>query len=149
MKIDLLLRIAWLIANAEAKNLGAIEIQPIHFLLAAMKIIDPAFPGQLDNLEIGTEEWASMCKEAQGIRRYIDVLPDRVTLKRRTLRRRLAEKQVVPPVTQQGMLHRSEKSRKAFADAAMFSEGEVLTLRQFIESLFELEMVTLADVDSK
>ena len=52
IKADGLLQVCWLIANAEAKNLGAAEILPIHFLLAVMKIIDPAFPGQLDALKI-------------------------------------------------------------------------------------------------
>ena len=94
MKADELLQIAWLIANAEAKNLGATEILPVHFLLATMKIIDPSFPDQLDKLNVSSEKWAAMCKEAQSIRHYIDVMPDRVTRKRRTLRMRLAKKQV-------------------------------------------------------
>ena len=81
-----LLQVCWLIANAEAKNLGSAEILPIHFLLAVMKIIDPAFPGQLDALKISSDEWAAMCEEAQNIRRYIDVVPERVTNKRRGLR---------------------------------------------------------------
>ena len=34
----------------------------------------------------------------------------------------------------------------AFSDAAMFTEGDTLTLRKFVESLFELEMVSLDDI---
>lgn len=71
MKADGLLQIAWLIANAEAKNLGAAEILPVHFLLATMKIIDPKFPEQLDALNLTSEDWVKMCKEAQSIRHYI------------------------------------------------------------------------------
>lgn len=119
MKADGLLQIAWLIANAEAKNLGATEILPVHFLLATMKIIDPKFPEQLDALDVSSDDWAKMCKEAQSIRHYIDVLPDRVTKKRRTLRARLAQKQVRPPIKEEGFCivrkARSEHSRTRFS----------------------------------
>ncbi len=146
MKVEELLKLCWIIANAEAKHLGAAEILPIHFLLAAMKIIDPKFPEQLDKLNVSSEDWASMCKEAQSIRRYIDVMPDKVTHKRRGLRNRLAEKRVNPPVEAEGMLHRSDNLRRAFSDAAMLSDGDVLTLKQLVESLFELELVSLDDI---
>ena len=144
--LGVLLQVCWLIANAEAKNLGAAEILPIHFLLAVMKIIDPAFSGQLDALKISSDEWAAMCEEAQNIRRYIDVVPERVTNKRRGLRKSLAAKRVNPPITADGLLHRSADVKRAFSDAAMFTEGDTLTLRKFVESLFELEMVSLDDI---
>ena len=146
IKADGLLQLCWLIANAEAKHLGATEILPIHFLLAVMKIIDPAFPGQLDALKISSDEWAAMCEEAQNIRRYIDVVPERVTNKRRGLRKRLAAKRVNPPITADGLLHRSADVKRAFSDAAMFTEGDTLTLRKLVESLFELELVSLDDI---
>ncbi len=143
---DKLLQVCWLIANAEAKNLGAAEILPIHFLLAVMKVIDPEFPSQLDKLNITSEEWAAMCKEAQSVRRYIDVMPEKVTGKRRRLRANLAGKQVRPPITQAGMLHRSEDLKRAFHDACLFAEGDMLTLRTLVQSLFELELVSIDDI---
>ena len=146
MKAEELLKLCWLIANTEAKHLGAAEIEPIHFLLAVMKIIDPAFPNQLDKLKVSSEEWAAMCKEAQSIRHYIDVMPDKVTNKRRNLRKRLAEHRVNAPVTAEGMLHRSEKLKKAFSDACMFTEGDTVTLMTLVKSLFELEVVSLDDI---
>lgn len=149
MKADGLLQIAWLIANAEAKNLGATEIEPIHFLLAAMKIIDPKFPDQLDKLDVSSEDWARMCKEAQRVRHFIDVLPDRVTRKRRALRARLASKRVRKPITAEGVLHRSKSMKRAFSDAIFFSDGETLTLRQLVQSMFDMELVTVTDVDAK
>lgn len=146
MKAEELLKLCWLIANEEAKHLGASEILPIHFLLAVMKIIDPKFPEQLDNLNISSGEWAEMCKEAQSIRHYIDVMPEKVTGKRRRLRANLAGKQARPPITQAGMLHRSETLKKAFYDACLFAEGDTLTLRTLVQSLFELELVSLDDI---
>lgn len=146
MKAEELLKLCWLISNEEAKHLGATEITPLHFLLGVMKIIDPAFPGQLDKLNVTSDEWALMCKSAQNIRHYIDVLPERVTNKRRQLRARLAADRVRPPIAAAGMLHRSESLKKAFHDACLFAEGDVLTLRGLVQSLFELELVSLDDI---
>ena len=146
LKADKLLQVAWLIANAEAKNLGATEILPIHFLLAVMKIIDPAFPDQMDKMNIPSGEWATMCREAQGIRHYIDVIPERVTGKRRNLRRRLVANMTGRPITEDGMLHRSAALKRAFSDACMFTKGDTLMLQKLVESLFELEMVSLDDI---
>lgn len=148
MKADGLLQIAWLIANAEAKNLGANEILPVHFLLATMKIIDPKFPEQLDALDVSSDDWAKMCKEAQSIRHYIDVLPDRVTKKRRTLRARLAQKQVRPPIKEEGLLHRAKSTKRAFSDAIFFADGDTVTLKQLVQSLFEMELVSVNQVDA-
>lgn len=146
LKAGKLLQVAWLIANVEAKNLGATEILPIHFLLAVMKIIDPAFPDQLDKMNVPSGEWATMCREAQDIRHYIDVIPERVTGKRRKLRRRLAANMAGRPIAEEGMLHRSAALKRAFTDACMFTEGDTLTLQKLVESLFELEMVSLDDI---
>ena len=146
IKAGELLQLCWLIANEEAKHLGAKEILPIHFLLATMKIIDPMFPEQLDKLSISSEQWGAMCKEAQSIRHYIDVMPDRVTAKRRGLRKRLAEHQINPPVADDGMLHRAESLRRAFHDACIFTEGDTLTLHSLVRSMFELELVSLDDI---
>lgn len=146
MKTGDLLQLCWIIANEEAKHLGATEILPIHFLLATLKIIDPAFPSQLEKLNITSNDWAKMCKEAQDIRSYLDVMPNSVTTKRRSLRKRLAAEQVNPPITAEGLLHRSAAVKRAFGDASMFSEGDILTLKTFVESLFELELVSLDDI---
>lgn len=145
-EVDELLQICWFIANAEAKNLSASEIQPLHFLLAVMKVIDPVFPSQLDKMNIASEKWAQMCKEAESIRRYIDVVPERVTDKRRRLRKRLMDQQNDSPIKNNGMLHRSESLKKAFHDACLLADGQVLTLKMLVQSLFELELVSLDDI---
>lgn len=146
MKAGELLKLCWYIANLEAKHLGATEILPIHFLLAVMKIIDPTFPEMLDKLKVDSGEWASMCQEAQSIRQYIEVLPDRITVKRRALRSRLAARQTQPPIAVEGMLHRSQSLKRAFSDACLFAEGDVLQLRALVVSLFEQELVSLDDI---
>lgn len=146
IKAGRLLQLCWLIANEEAKHLGASEILPIHFLLATMKIIDPRFPDQLDKLNISSEDWVAMCKEAQNIRHYIDVMPEKVTGKRRRLRANLSKKQIRSPIIQEGMLHRSEELKRAFHDACLFTEGDTLMLCTLVQSLFELELVSIDDI---
>ena len=146
MKVGELLKFAWMIANLEAKHLGATEILPIHFLLAVMKIIDPKFPNQLDSLNVSTESWTAMCKEAVSIRHYIDIHPEQIARKRCLLRVRLAADRVHTPIAEAGMLHRSESLKKAFHDACLFAEGDVLTLRGLVQSLFELELISLDDI---
>lgn len=145
-EVDELLQICWFIANAEAKNLSASEIQPLHFLLAVMKVIDPVFPSQLDKMNIASEKWAQMCKEAESIRRYIDVVPERVTDKRRRLRKRLMPQRTDAPVKNDQMLHRSELLKKAFRDACILAEKQVLTLTMVVQSLFELDLVSVDDI---
>ena len=146
MQVEELLKLCWMLANVEAKNLGAAEIAPVHFLLGVMKIIDPQFPEQLEKSGVASSEWSAMCKEAQSIRSYIDVMPDKVTAKRRALRARLAGERVREPIAEDGMLHRSEAMKRAFRDACLVSEGETLTLLGLVRSMFELELVTLDDI---
>lgn len=146
MNVDGLLKLCWLIANEEAKHLGAAEIAPLHFMLGVMKIIDPEFPDRLDKTGVSSDEWAEMCKAAQGIRHYIDIKPDCVVRKRRKLRARLAEEQKHPPIEQEGVLHRSASLKRAFHDACLFEECGILRLRTLVQSLFELELVSLDDI---
>lgn len=143
------MQMAWLIANAEAKNLGASEILPVHFLLATMKIIDPDFPGQLDKLDVSSEEWVAMCQEAECIRRYIEIRPDRVAERRRALRELLSKRKVRSPVKASGLLHRAKSTKRAFSDAAFFTDGDTVALRRLVQSFFEMQLLDLSLVDAK
>ena len=97
MKLDKLLDLAWVIAEVEARALGSEVIEPMHFLLAALKIVDVDFPAQLDKLDISSEVWKSMCKDAKKVQRYLDVLPEKITTVRRRIRHRLA-RTAQPPI---------------------------------------------------
>lgn len=144
MKADNLLKLGWAIAEHEASALGADNIEPIHFLLAALKIADPKFPEQLDKLDISSEEWKMMSEEARRLRHWLDVLPDHVKDARRRLRHRLARNaELRETVTS---LHRSRKTMAAFYDASRMGNGAELTLRQVIESMFDLGFVDVSDM---
>lgn len=144
IEVDNLLKIGWVIAEREAIALGAESIEPIHFLLAALKIADPEFPAQLDKLDITSEEWKMISEEAMRLRCWLEVLPDHVTDARRRLRYRLARN--VGSRATVNTLHRSRKTKAAFYDASAMSNDGVLTLRQVIESMFYLGFVDVSDM---
>jgi len=145
MNSDKLLDLAWAIAEIEARALGSEVIEPMHFLLAALKIVDVDFPAQLDKLDISSEMWKGMCKDAKKVRGYLDVLPEKITTVRRRIRHRLA-RTAQPSIPDDQVIHRSRKTRAAFYDAASQTDGEVITLLQLMKSMFELGFLDVFDM---
>ena len=145
MNIDHLLEIAWHIAEIEARSLGSLTIEPIHFLLATLKIVDPQFPDQLDKLGFSSEEWMLLCKEAIRVRHYLDVLPDKICQIRRRIRHRLA-RNAQSPISEKKKIHRSRKSCAAFFDAHCQLKGGTITLLQLMRSMFELDFLDVTDM---
>ena len=145
MKIDKLLDLAWVIAGIEARAWGSETIEPMHFLLAALKIIDVDFPSQLEKLDISSDDWKNMCQDAKKIQQYLDVIPEKITMVRRRIRHRLA-RNARPPIPDNQVVHRSRKTRAAFFDAANQTEGEIITLLQLMESMFELGFLDVSDM---
>ena len=145
MKLDKLIDLAWVIAEAEARALGSEVIEPMHFLLAALKIIDVDFPSQLEKANISSEVWKDMFQDAQKVQQYLDVLPENVTVVRRRIRHRLA-RIAKPPIPDKQVIHRSRKTHAAFFDAANQADGEVITLLQLMESMFDLGFLDVSDM---
>ena len=50
------------------------------------------------------------------------------------------------PIPDDQVIHRSRKTRAAFYDAANQVEGEVITLLQLMESMFELGFLDVSDM---
>ena len=145
MKPDKLLNLAWSIAEIEAKALGSETIEPMHFLLAALKIVDVDFPSQLDKLDISSDDWKNMCRDAKKVQRYLDVIPEKIMTVRRRIRHRLA-RAAGPQIPDEQVIHRSRKTRAAFFDAANQTDGDVITLLQLMESMFELGFLDVSDM---
>lgn len=147
--MDDLLKICWIIANAEAKQLGAVEIEPIHFMLGVLKIVDPKFPEQLEQMLVSQEAWSQMCKAAQKIRSYLEISPNDVTTTRRGLRNKLRKQSLKKLISEKGFLHRSSSLKMAFFETTKVLEGKELSLYELIKILFSLKLVTLEDLDKK
>ena len=145
MKLDKLLDLAWAIAEIEARALGSETIEPIHFLLAALKIVDVDFPSQLDKLDVSSDDWKNMCQDAKKIQHYLDIMPEKITTVRRRIRHRLA-RAANPSIPDNQVIHRSRKTRAAFFDATNQTEGDVITLLQLMESMFELGFLVVSDM---
>ena len=145
MKLDKLLDLARVIAEVEARALGSAVIDPEHFLLAALKIVDVDFPAQLDKLAISSEVWKSMCQDANKVQQYLNVLPDKITTVRQRIRHRLA-RNANQPIPDGQVIHRSRKTRAAFYDAASQTEGETMTLLQLMKSMFDLGFLDVSDM---
>lgn len=145
IKTDELLKLGWALAEEEARGLGAPSIEPEHFLLAALKIADEEFPSQLDKLDIDSDRWKAICKDAVRLRGYLDVLPNKIAEVRRRLRHRLA-RTANQPIADDVHIHRSRKTLAAFFDAQTHMEGEVLSLLQLMKSMFELEFLEVIDM---
>lgn len=148
MKASNLLMMCWLLANAEAKYLGATEIEPVHFLLALLKVADPTFTQRLEQENFPKGALRSISKEAQELRHYIEVMPEVMTAKRRTLRAKLHQLRENPAITQEGLLHRSPKLKEAFALAQQTTTGDSLSLHQLIHTLFLLKLIDLSEIDT-
>ena len=84
--IDISVQFAWAIANTEAFLAGDRRIQPIHFLLGILKVVDPSFTKQVSTLEIPEERIARLQGTATAARHYLEMSPDDVTAFRRRLR---------------------------------------------------------------
>jgi len=145
MNLDPLLQIAWAIAEIEVRELGSRTIDPVHFLLAALKITDPEFQNQIEQLNLTTDDCKSMCKAAVKVRHYLDILPDKVCQIRRRLRHRLA-RSANAPIPERVKIHRSRKSCAAFFDAHVQLKGGTITLLQLMRSMFELGFLDVSDM---
>lgn len=145
MDVDPLLKIAWQIAEIEARALGSRIIEPSHFLLAALKVVDLDFPNQLEVLNLTTDVWKSMCKDAVKVRHYLDVTPDKIRQIRRRLRHRL-RRTANPPLSAKTKIHRSRKSCAAFFDAYCQLKEDTVTLLQLMRSMFELGFLDVSDM---
>lgn len=145
MNVDPLLKIVWQIAEIEARALGSRTIEPSHFLLGALKVVDLDFPNQLEELNLATDEWKSMCKDAVKVRHYLDVIPDKIGKVRRRLRHRL-RRTANSPLSAKTKIHRSRKSCAAFFDAHCQLQNDTITLLQLMRSMFELDFLDVVDM---
>jgi hypothetical protein len=124
-------------ANREACLAGAPRIEPIHFLLASLIIIDGLFEDAADALDFTQDSIRSVFKIVTECRSRMKMTDDEITSARRGIREALRRHEGVPDFT---MLHRSPESRFLFQRAGRRAENDgasELTLFYIFIEMFE------------
>jgi ATP-dependent Clp protease ATP-binding subunit ClpA len=148
--IDVSVQLAWAIANTEAFLSGSQRIEPVHFFLGILKIIDPAFEEQVSVLDIPEKHLRRLRKTSMDARQYLEMTPEGITNYRRQIRESVRSKG--PTQKMKGEiphLHRSERLRKIFATVANRSTAarqQELTVLSIMEGLIQSGAV---DLDGK
>lgn len=141
---DTSIQLAWAIANLEANLAGATDIQPMHFFLGILKVIDPPFLTQLQKVELTDEQKNDLKKVSKDVRHYLEMSVADVTQLRRSLRHGLRAGH--PKVEEVKILHRSPDARTVFEQATGTAAGQgksVLTALELVKALFDSGQVTL------
>lgn len=130
-------QLAWAIANAEACLSGSLRIEPVHFLLAILKIIDDAFQQEAEELALPPEAIHVIASMGARCRAITGLSDDKITAARRGLHKVLFES---GEPGQMRMLHRSEESRDLFQEAArraIEAGSDELTLVHLLEAIMD------------
>jgi hypothetical protein len=104
VEIDPSLQLTWAIAHAEARLSGSQYIEPIHFLLAILKIVDEAFYQDAEQLRMSAGTISQLKQMAAEGRRMLGLPEDEITRIRRSIWRSLRSGTPRPSVLP---LHRS------------------------------------------
>ena len=144
IRIDTSTQLVWAIANTEANLAGDTRIQPIHFFLGILKVIDPQFLRQLEGVELADEDRRHLIEVSKNVRQYLELSVNEVTNLRRSLRRGLRDGGAEPSHIH--MLHRADESRavfKAAAEKVANAGGQTLSALGLTEALFETDSISL------
>lgn len=115
LAIDPALQLVWAVANAEACGVGAARIEPVHFLLAVLKVLDDGFRRDAEALGLPRAAIDELPQIAAEGRRLLGLSDDQLTAARRALRRAIDAGTTSGPTV---MLHRAVRSRALFDGAA-------------------------------
>lgn len=133
--IDPTVQLGWALANAEACFSGNNRIEPEHFVLALLNILDDAFQHEATNMGIPPQGIEALLTFAAESRSKLGVDDHMITAARRALRKSLREGNSPRPMV---MLHRTDTSRSLFRKAgrrALASGAESLTLDYLLEEM--------------
>jgi len=137
IRIDPSVQFVWALANAEACFAGNDHIQPVHFLLAILNILDDAFHQESEQMGLSPEAIAALMEHASHCRAMLGIDEDKITTSRRSIKKDIRKNGHSGSLR---TLHRSEKSRALFIKAAQHAvEGrsESLTLPFIWEQILE------------
>lgn len=129
--------LAWNIANIEACLSGNPRIEPIHFLLATLIIIDGVFEEVADTMKLSADTIREVFDIARECRSVLKMTDEEITNARRALRRLLREKTDPRELV---TLHRSGESRFIFQRAGrrtISAGADLLTVLHLLEEILE------------
>lgn len=108
----------WRLAELEARNLNAANIEPVHLMLGLCKSVDLDLPSlvQKDSLDVLEE----LLREVRRLRTVFRAAGLDACAFRRALRGKCGCKLVAPPASER--LRRSKEAKRIFADAEHFAE---------------------------
>lgn len=106
-------QLAWAIANREAQLSGSHSIEPIHFLVAILLIIDDCFLRDAEAMGLPSNAVEEIGRLSAEARKTIGISEDRITAIRRDLTKSLHQADHIPSPT---VLHRSDESRALFRE---------------------------------
>jgi ATP-dependent Clp protease ATP-binding subunit ClpA len=130
------LQLAWALANREAHFSGSATIEPLHFLVAILLIIDDCFLRDAEAMGLPNEAVDDIATLSAKTRKTIGVPQDRITTMRRELTKSLRQPDHVPEPT---VLHRSDESRALFQEAVDHAKrqgDETVNMFHLLEALF-------------
>lgn len=130
-------RIAWSLANGEALAAGSRMIEPVHFLLATLKLLAPDFREQGLDAGLSQSLMDEVCTDARSARPLLGNSDADIRAARRALRREL--RSGAEPLPQQS-LHRSDASRRLLdraAARAVDAQGGCLSTVHLLSSLLQ------------
>lgn len=143
-KIDIhpSLLFAWDIANDEACLVSSSEIEPVHFLLATLKVSDSRFKSLIEETDLTAEVVDSVLAVTARCRDALGMSDDELTTARRSLRAALRARELpVADMSQPariGRLHRSATSRDLFQQAgrrALRADQHEVNMLHLLEEL--------------
>lgn len=108
-------QLAWALASREARLSGSSSIEPLHFLVAILLIIDDCYLQDAKAMGFPRNALKEIARISEETRKAIGLPEDRITAMRRELTNFLRQAGNIPQPT---VLHRSEDSRALFQNAA-------------------------------
>jgi hypothetical protein len=139
MQLNDSVQLVWAMANREACLAKSPRIEPVHFLLASLTILDGFFEDAAHALSLSHEAVSAIFRIAEDCRGQTQLTDDQVTAARRAIRKTLRSEGEMTDFT---FLHRSPESRFVFQRAgrrtAEAGDAEMTLFHLFCEILSNL-----------
>ena len=139
-------QLVWAVANTEACLAGSETIQPTHFWLGVLKLVDKHLPRVLHTLDCEDALKREVVETAQEVKRYLEIDEERAAKLRRALRKKLRKATSEKTASSVRVLHRSKEARSVFAYAGEIAHqagGKSVSALHIARALFDTGYITV------